>query len=161
MKPISMTLCPAAVPSDFVGHSVLIATDNETQAKIDRMEPGLCIGVDVYIPTEPRSIEQNALYWAACTLVAENMEDEIWSTKERVDYNCKIICGHVKDRYRIKTKDGQEFDVVIPDSISFAKCDHLSACGYFTKAFEVMAKKMQITPDELIHETKAKMKGAA
>jgi hypothetical protein len=146
MKPTEATLC--CIITD--GHKALIATDSAGEKALSRIEQGELIGVTIHPVKSQRSIQQLRLYWAACNVTAANIEDENWNTPERVHYNCKIIADNVKDRYRVKTKDGQEFDVVIPGSVSFAECEHLEACGYFTRAFEIMAKKLNTTVDELL-----------
>lgn len=163
MKPTEASLC--CINTD--GHKALIATDSAGEKALSRIEQGELIGVTLQPVKSQRSIQQLRLYWAAAELTAEIVGeyDEAWNTKERVVHNCKIIVDHVKDRYRINRKlpDGtrEEYEMMIPDSISFANCDHLSACGVFTRSFEIMAKKCRITVEQLLDETRARMKGIA
>lgn len=146
MKPIEASLC--CIIAD--GHKALIATDSAGEKLLSRLEQGELIGVTLQPVKSQRSIQQLRLYWAACNITAANLEDENWNTPDRVHYNCKIIADQIKDRYRVKTKGGEEFDVVVPGSVSFAECEHLEACGYFTKAFEIMARKLKITVEDLM-----------
>jgi len=146
MKPVEASLC--CIIAD--GRKALIATDSAGEKLLSRLEQGELICVTLQLVKSQRSIQQLRLYWAACNVTAANLEDDNWNTPDRVHYNCKNIADQVKDRYRVNTKDGQEFDVVVPGSVSFAECEHLEACGYFNKAFDIMARKLNISVDDLM-----------
>ena len=95
----------------------------------------------------PRSYEQLKLYFACCQKVAEN--DTEWQTKEDVDFQCRVQCKIIKS---IKVVSGVAY--IEMGSISYDKLSHLKACNFFDRAFEIMAKKIGVTVDELTAEAK-------
>ena len=97
----------------------------------------------------PRSYEQLKLYFACCQKVAENTNDDKWETKEDVDRNCRIACRFIKDPVVQKGVVYMELR-----SISYNELPHLKACNFFDRAFEIMAKKIGVTVDELTDEAK-------
>ena len=99
--------------------------------------------------TIPRSYEQLKLYFICCQKVAENTDDPSWNTKENVDFQCRIACRIID---KMLVVDG--IVNVIPGSIGYDKLSHLKACNYFDRAFEIMAKKIGVTVDELTNEAK-------
>ena len=95
---------------------------------------------------KPRSYRQLRLYWQLCKVVAENTED--WPTKDAVDFNIRVALDF-RDPSRVAVRpDGQvQFYY---RSIAFANLRHIEANDYFDRAFEVMAKKLGVTVDELL-----------
>ena len=95
---------------------------------------------------KPRSLQQLRLYWQLCKVVAENTDD--WPTKDAVDFNIRVALDF-RDPSRVAVRpDGQvQFYY---RSIAFANLRHIEANDFFTKAFEVMAKKLRVTVDELL-----------
>ena len=95
----------------------------------------------------PRSYEQLKLYFACCQKVAENCQDEDWQTKEDVDWNCRVACKIIK---KMKVVSGIVHIEV--GSISYDQLSHLKACNFFDRAFDLMAKKIGVSVDELKEE---------
>ncbi len=93
---------------------------------------------------KPRSVEQLALYWVCCNMVAANTENEHFDTPEKVDHQLKIALQYIKGHIVI----GNSIHVMT-GSISFKNLGHLGACNYFDRAFPLMAKWMGISVDEL------------
>ena len=75
-------------------------------------------------------------------MVADNLDG---MTKEYVDFEVKVKLRHIK---RFKVVNG--VTVVEVDSISYARLDHLEACGFFDRAFPVLAGMIGVTVDELM-----------
>ena len=94
---------------------------------------------------KPRSYEQLKLYHAACRTVAENTEDPNWATKERVDFQCKVICRLIKEFVVVNGVTH-----IIPGSVSYSEMSHLEACNYIDRAIDVMAKFLSLTRDEFL-----------
>ena len=97
----------------------------------------------------PRSYEQLKLYFACCQKVAENTDDPQWETKEDVDFQCRVQCRIID---KIKVVDGIVHIVV--GSISYSALKHLEACNYFDRAFDIMAKKIGVSVEDLTAEGK-------
>ena len=115
--------------------------------------------ITIVLDEMKRSLTQLGLYWAACKLVADNISDPNWNTQSKVDEQAKIAAKHYEYYIYYQNKKTKEMTLHIKTrSIAFRNLAHLDACGYFTEAFQSMADKLKITPDELIEATKAKMK---
>jgi hypothetical protein len=103
------------------------------------------IRAKLYGVEKPRSYEQLKLYWQLCKVVSENSD---WPTKDAVDFNIRVALDF-RDPSRVAVRpDGQvQFYY---RSIAFVNLKHIAACQFFDRAFEVMAKKLGITVDELL-----------
>ena len=111
------------------------------------------VEISTIIDKRERSYEQLCLYWVLCGIVADNTDDKDWDTKEKVDFQCKFACRHIKFwTYYDNPKTGEKMLHIEMDSISFARLAHLEACHYFDQAFKLMADKIGITVDELTGE---------
>ena len=97
---------------------------------------------------KPRSYQQLKLYFACCKKVAENTSDPNWNTKEKVSFQCKVGLHFVDPSVVAVRPDGMV--VFRYRSISFKSLGHMEACNYFDRAFELMAKKIGVSIDELI-----------
>jgi len=95
-----------------------------------------------------RSYLQLKLYWAVCKMVADNNETPGWQTKEQIDFQCRVNLHFVDPNLIIAKPDGSI--AMHYRSIAFKNLGHIEACGYFDRAFEVMAKKLKISVDELL-----------
>jgi len=98
---------------------------------------------------KPRSYQQLKLYWVCCGKVSEN--HNTWSTKEVVDFNLRVALDF-RDPQKVAVRpDGQvQF---FYRSIAFKNLPHMEACNYFDRAFDLMAKSIGVTADELIGES--------
>ena len=97
---------------------------------------------------KPRSYKQLKTYFGCCRLVADNNDDPMWNTKEKVDFQCRVACHFVNPDLVAVKRDGTV--VFKYRSISFANLGHIAACNYFERAFDVMAKKIGITVDVMM-----------
>lgn len=99
-----------------------------------------------------RSVAQLNLYFAICKLVSDNSDDPNFATKDLVSEFVKVKLRFIDSwmaidgAVHIKTK-----------SISFAELRHMAACGFFDRAFDLLAKELGITVEKLIAEAKARM----
>lgn len=94
---------------------------------------------------KPRSYEQLKLYHAVCRTVADNTDDPNWNTPQKVDFQCKVLCRLIDEFVVVGNATH-----IIPGSVSYAKMSHLSACNYFDRAFDEMAKFLGTTREELL-----------
>jgi hypothetical protein len=95
-----------------------------------------------------RSVAQLNLYWACCKEVADNTDDQKWNTKEKVDFQCRVILDFRDKSYIAVRPDGTvQFKY---RSISFKNLKHMEACNYFTRAFDVMAGFLGVTVEDLV-----------
>jgi len=107
-----------------------------------------------------RSNTQLGLYWACCHLVSENSHDENWDTAEKTDEQVKLTLRFISCYLYYKNpKTGEEHLHFKTKSIAFSNLAHIQACRFFDQAFPILAKKLNITVNELIHQTKRKMGG--
>ncbi len=106
----------------------------------------------LYGVEKPRSVEQMNTYWATCQLVSENTENRLWSTKNKVDFQCRVELHFVDPDLVVVKPDGTV--IFSYRSIAFVNLGHIEACGYFDRAFEVMAKFLGTTTDKLIEMVK-------
>ena len=127
----------------------LVPFSKEDEEKIMEYAENKIIDANLKGVTIPRSYEQLKLYFACCQKVAENTDDPQWETKEDVDFQCRVQCRIID---KIKVVDGIVHIVV--GSISYSALKHLEACNYFDRAFDIMAKKIGVTADELTAEGK-------
>lgn len=96
---------------------------------------------------KPRSVRQLNLYWATCQIVADNTENKLWNTKEKVDFQCRVKQHFVDPDIISVLKDGTV--IFNYRSISFANLAHIEACHYFDRAFEIMADFLGVDVDTL------------
>ena len=102
-----------------------------------------------------RSLRQLGTYWAVCKTVADNTDNKQWNTKEKVDFQCRVKIHFVDPDLVVVKKN---LDVVVQyRSISFANLKHMEACNYFDRAFELMAKFLDVDVDTLISMAKEQM----
>lgn len=95
-----------------------------------------------------RSYRQLKAYWAACRTVADNNETPGWQTKEQVDFQIRVALRFYDPDLIIAKPDGKiAFHY---RSIAYRNLRHIEACGYFSKAFGIMANKLGCTVEELL-----------
>jgi len=91
---------------------VLIATDQESEKFIRRLEPGECA---VFEPTRPRSVQWNRMYWGICRLIGQNQDPP--RDESSIDLELRIRAGH----FEVYLMDGHE--IRVPKRIAFAEMD--------------------------------------
>jgi hypothetical protein len=123
----------------------LIPFSEEDMEALKEYRENQVIRAKLYGIEKPRSYAQLKLYWQLCKVVADNSD---WPTKEVVDFNIRVALDF-RDPTKIAVRpDGQvQFYY---RSIAFVNLKHIEACQFFDRAFEVMAKKLGITVDELL-----------
>lgn len=94
---------------------------------------------------KPRSYQQLKAYWKACEIVAENREE--FESKYDVDWQVRVDLKF----YDRMTVQGNKI-IVECRSISYAQLDHIEACRFFDRAFELMAGWLGVTVDELLQQ---------
>ena len=94
---------------------------------------------------KPRSLEQLALFWCCCRAVSQNTQDSNWDTPEKVAEQVKVSLGFTKGY--IVTGKTVHF---IMRSISFKELRHMEACNFFTQAWPVMARHIQVPVDLML-----------
>ena len=121
---------------------ILVPFDECDIEAIKGFKQNQIIKAHLYGTKKPRSYQQLKTYWGGCNVVADNLDG---MTKEYVDFEVKVKLRHIK---RFKVVNG--VTVVEVDSISYARLDHLEACGFFDRAFPVLADMIGVTVDELM-----------
>ena len=91
---------------------------------------------------KPRSVAQLNTYWSGCRVVANNLEG---MSKEDVDFEVKLRLKHIQAFRVVKGVTYVELG-----SIAFRNLDHIESCGFFKRAWPVMAKMIGVTEDALL-----------
>ena len=127
---------------------VLSAMNLDDEQKLSEYYDNQVLRCKITGVKKPRSYEQLKLFWACCRTVSENTEDEHWDTIEKVSEQVKHALQFYDHDNIIVTPAGK---VKIPvRSISFKNLSHMAACNFFDRAFEVLAKKIGVTVEELL-----------
>lgn len=100
---------------------------------------------------KPRSLIQLRLYWAVCQNVANNTEAPGWKIKEQVDFQVRVALHFYDPGLIIAKPDGSI--AVSYRSIAFKNLGHCEACNFFDRAFEIMARHLKCSVDELLKNT--------
>ena len=103
-----------------------------------------------------RSLKQLHTYWACCQTTADNTENPQWSTKEKVDFQCRVDAHFVDPNIVVVKPDKTVVFHYL--SIAFVNLGHIDACNYFDRAFETMAKFLGTDPETLVEMAQAQMK---
>lgn len=139
---------------EMVGKNILIPGSDEAINNIDKFpfaEKMACV-----IKYKFRhNIERHDLFYACIKLVSENID------KSRVEIieQCKLDCRWFEGYTYYKDKHGKDRVNVITKSIAFSAMNLKDADEFYGKAFDVLAKYLKITTEELTNEAKLNMKG--
>lgn len=134
--------------------NTLIPFSEEDREKLSEYRENQIIRCKCTGAKKPRSYVQLKLYWKLCSVVAENSTEHGWTTKEGVDLNLRVALDFrdKKKPYVVRPDGGVQ---LVYRSIAFANLGHIAACDYFTEAFDLMAKKLGVTVDELTENAEA------
>ncbi len=122
----------------------------EDQEKIKDLKENQIVKAKITGVRKPRSLQQLRLYWKLCKEVSENTERPEFSTYRLVDWRLRNSLQFYDTDYTYVTPNGQvNFKV---KSISFKNLKHIEACGYFDRAFDLMAKALGVELDVLVGE---------
>jgi hypothetical protein len=83
-----------------------------------------------------------------CGKAAENLTD--WKTKEAVDFNIRVALDF-RDPSRVAVRQDGTVQFYYR-SIAFRNLSHIAACHFFDRAFELIAKKLGVSVDDLLME---------
>ncbi len=138
-----------------IKNKALIPTSEEDLEILHQYKPNQILRCRLYGVKKPRVLEQLNLYWAGCQLTSENTENKLWNTKEKTDFQCRVDQHFVDPDLVVVKADGTV--VFSYRSIAFANLGHIEACNYFDRAFETMAKFLDVSVNELIEMIKERM----
>jgi len=128
---------------------VFVPIDELSSEEVKKLPLKKPLNCEVDVIDDLPSYNLMQLYRGCCTKVAENTDDINWNTKEKVDYQCKMICGLVKEiGFNPETNEIK----LKPISISFKNLSEIKRYNYIESALEVMANKLGITKEELKKE---------
>lgn len=96
---------------------------------------------------KPRSYKQLKAYWACCKTVSDNTENEHWNTRDKVDLQLRM---KIQFFDLTKTIVFENKVVFYPRSINFKNLRHMESCRYFDRAFEIMAKFLNVSVEDLL-----------
>lgn len=125
----------------LVPHSI---TDKE---EISELKQYQIVKAKITGVRKPRSYKALKAYWACCKTLAANTENENWDTKEKVDKQLRMRIQFFDLSKTIVCEGKVIFHC---RSISFKNLRHMESCRYFDRAFELMAKFLGVTVEELL-----------
>lgn len=96
-------------------------------------------------PKDPRSVQQNRLYWKLCQVVFENTEGAFDSAEQVSDF-LKIQAGHCEKRHI--NLNGEKLVWLIPKSISFAKMPQPEFQEYMQAALDIVCQRIIVGMDK-------------
>jgi len=121
----------------------LIPFDPETLENIKGYYENQPIRVKMYGIKRPRSYQQLKAYWKLCEVVADHLDQ--FSDKYDVDWELRVKLKHIGRM----TVSGNKV-IVECKSISFSQLEHIEANRYFDRAFELMAKWLNVPVEDLM-----------
>ena len=120
----------------------------EDLEKIKEYKTNQIVNLKITGASRQRSYLQLKAYFSACQAVADNNESPGWQTKEQVDFQCRVALRFYDPDLIIAQPDGSiAFNY---RSLAYKNLKHIEACDYFSNAFELMAKKIGVTVEELL-----------
>jgi hypothetical protein len=99
-----------------------------------------------------RSLPELNLFNACAKLVADNMDDPKFNTKEKVKIQAKIDLKFIEGF--VVTNDNVQ---AILKTLSFTKTNQAESHRFISQALDYFAEVLGITTEKLISETKARM----
>jgi hypothetical protein len=138
---------------ELIGQDILIPDSEESQEVIK----SLPYGKKMYNQTvynAKHNIERHDLFHACVKLIADNTGRDKVEIKEK----CKLDCRHIEGYVTYLDKNGKSRVNVTTKSIAFSKMNIQEANEFYSKAFHVLARELNITTDKLIDEAKLRMK---
>lgn len=102
-----------------------------------------------------RSVEQLGLFMACCALVADNTDNPQWNTQEKVKFQVKVALHFVDESVVAVRSDGTV--VFQYRSLSFSQLQHMEACRFFDRAFDVLADFLGVSVTSLIETAQEQM----
>lgn len=128
--------------------NVLVPFSIEDQGVLKEFKNNQTLKAKITGAKKARSYLQLKLYWSACKKVADNNESPGWQTKEQVDFQIRVALRFYDPDLIIAGHDGSiAFSY---RSIAYKNLAHIEACSFFSDAFEVMARKLDVPVEELL-----------
>jgi hypothetical protein len=109
----------------------LASTDDASEAALKSVRLGECVELRM---KRPRNLQMHRLFWKLMETVANNQEH--YRSAEEVCTAFKFAVNHCDT---LRTKRG---DVLVPRSISFAKCDQIQFREFFDKAVKFCVEEV-------------------
>ena len=135
------------------GIECIVPGDSESESKLKNFRINEPLAGELSGSRNPRSLKQLNTYWAACKFFAETYGGE-YRNKEIVDWRLRNALQFFDHDYTYVKEGVVQFKV---RSISFKNLPHIEACGYFDRAFEIMAGALGVTAKAFIEEVKQRV----
>jgi len=136
----------------------IVPFSTEDKEVLDNYKENQIVNLKISGTTKGRALEQLRLYWAACDFFAGYSEHENFNAKEKVDFQLRNKLQFYDMSLVFVNNGVVTFNI---RSISFKNLEHIEACQYFGKAFEIMANSLGVTVDAFIEEVKSNIGGRA
>ena len=141
------------------GTHVLHPYTDECKEALKKYKHNQILRAKIYGVEKERSYKQLNTYWACAGFVAEQVSDHLnITTRGGVDFETKVQSAQENPAIIKRFKEVGGITYMEPISIAIPNMNHIEACKYFDIAFKVMGNLVNMTAEELIRETQARMK---
>lgn len=120
------------------GSGLAFSSADDAFAFLGQVADGETVLLEI-VSTTPRNVARHRLYWALCSLVADN--HETLTTREAVSDALKIMAGHFEPA-QIKLPGGDSLWLRMPKSISFAKMAEADFANYLNTCFDLIGSQL-------------------
>lgn len=118
----------------------------EDEEAIKDYKENQIVGATLTGVRKPRSVKQLRLFWACCRTVSNNTYDQNWNTPEKVCIQIKLALKFFTGA--VVTPEGNVHFLLA--SIAFDNLNQVMANNIFDQSWNIMAKKIGVTVDELL-----------
>jgi hypothetical protein len=126
----------------------LVADEGDNVLK--NFRPNQIVSVKIQGIRKERSLDQLKLWWGVCTYCSEYMGVQMLDSKRKMSDYVLIKTNHVEFSLMINGVMNMK-----PVSVSYAKMEHLEACGAFNDGLDFMCiDMMNSTVEQIIEELK-------
>ncbi len=123
----------------------------DDEHKLSEYHDNQILRCKIYGVRKQRSYQQLKMFWSCCRTVADNTDNQFWNTPQKVAFQIKVGLHFVDPSVTsVRPDGGVQF---LYRSISFKNLSHMDACGFFDRAFDLMANKLGCKVDELLENS--------
>ena len=137
-------------------NNTLVPFSEEDSEALNDFKDNQIVRLKVTGTRKERSLKQLRTYFAACRLLSENTENGKWNTYKKVDWQLRNRLKFYDMSLTLVIDGNVQFKV---RSISFKNLKHIEACDFFSRAYDLMAKYLDVDVDVFIEEVKSRCGG--
>lgn len=147
-----LTIRKVKCTQEMIGQDMLIPC-NEKSLKTFHSLPYAKEMVSQIKYKDSHNILRHNLFWACIGLVSENTGKADYEIEESVKIDCRWIKGYIP----YKDKDGKGRINIKTKKIDFFSMNKEDANNFYSKAFNALAKYINVSTEKMIEEAKLRM----